>query len=203
MGNIINFHRQLFRENRPWFCTAFIWFVLTFLFGGAIYFFFPGFLETIVNMFRDKFAGTPDLSITLAKDIFINNLIATGFALFAGAVLGLGSLLVIGVNGFIFGYVVTSLFVISNTSVSRTILFVLAGIVPHGIFELSAFFIAGAMGLKLGLEWLGTNATGNRFKTFGSNFVKNLYVIPLLVLLLLVAAFMEVFVSGRLVDKFF
>jgi stage II sporulation protein M len=202
VNRFLNFYRQLFRENRTWLRVILIWFGLTFLLGAIVFYFLPGLLATIIKVFEQKFGASPDLNISLAKDIFLNNLVASSVALFGGIILGLGSFLVVGVNGFILGFVLTSLFALSTQSFLKTVTFIFASLLPHGIFELLAFFVAGALGLRLGLEWLGINSKGKRWKTLKDNLVNGVIFVPVLVLILFLAALIEVFVTGKIVNNF-
>jgi stage II sporulation protein M len=76
--------------------------------------------------------------------IFLNNTSIAIMVIFLGMIFGLLPLFMLVSNGMILGYALTL-----NTSGSTSML-VLKGILPHGIFEISAILIACAYGLKLG-----------------------------------------------------
>jgi len=80
----------------------------------------------------------------LTAAIFANNLVKTMAAMLLGVLLGLPSLLFIWVNGFILG-------LIGFEAVQRKgIIYLMAGVTPHGVFELPAAILSAALGLKLG-----------------------------------------------------
>jgi stage II sporulation protein M len=75
----------------------------------------------------------------------------------------------------------------------HSVAFVAAAILPHGVFEIPAFIISGAMGIVLAQslisEWYnGSNAEEDGRKC-GRLFIR--YVIPLIA----IAAFIEAFIT--------
>ncbi|GIU68370.1 MAG: hypothetical protein KatS3mg001_220 [Candidatus Pacearchaeota archaeon] len=79
----------------------------------------------------------------LTKFIFFNNLKTGFYGFILGVFLGVFSVIVLIVNGYILGYV--SIRVIQIDSV-----LVLWKLFPHGIFELPAIFISTGLGIRLG-----------------------------------------------------
>jgi len=75
----------------------------------------------------------------------------------------------------------------------HSIAFVAAAILPHGIFEIPAFIISGALGILLAqsliAEWYNGADTAEDAKRFTRFFA--LYVMPLVA----VAAFVEAFIT--------
>ncbi|MDO8591351.1 MAG: stage II sporulation protein M [bacterium] len=162
----------------------------------------PDLLKVILDGFQEKFGSDPALDINLVMQIFSQNVIASLIAVFGGLLLGLGSILVVVVNGFLIGFVITSIFSLSQDHLGISLAFVLGGTLPHGIFELPAFLIASALGLRLGLEWIGRGVKGERGQVFKDNLKKSLLALPAIALILLIAAIIEVFVSGKIVANF-
>lgn len=199
MQNIIKYYRSLFADNRHWFKMVLIWFAVSFGLGIAAYYYYPGLLEDILQIFADKFGEAPTLDSDLAFDIFLNNVKASGIGLVGGLLLGVGSFFIVVTNGFLIGYVAVSILFLSDQPTDGLV-FILAGLLPHGIFEIPAFLIAAAMGLKLGLEWISRASAGKRWQVFRKNLITVLLAVPSIALLLLIAAFIEVFVSGKLLD---
>jgi len=78
-------------------------------------------------------------------------------------------------------------------------LWLVLSLLPHGIFEIPALLISAALGLRLGLEWLLPGAKGIRLKTLKKNVINAFTLLPLILLLLFIAAFAEVFISSRIV----
>jgi stage II sporulation protein M len=77
-------------------------------------------------------------------------------------------------------------------------LFVAAAILPHGIFEIPAFIIAGALGIQLAqsliVEWYEHTDTAAGAYRYARVFV--MYVLPLLV----TAAAVEAFITPAVVQ---
>ncbi|HEX9503091.1 MAG TPA: stage II sporulation protein M [Patescibacteria group bacterium] len=200
MQNLINYYRFLFKDNAQWFKVVLVWFIVTALAGAITFVYYPSLVGKIIAGFQEKFGRSPALDINLALQIFIQNVIASGVALFGGIVLGLGSLFIVAVNGFLIGYIITWL--LSNQSASgHSLVLILGGLVPHGILELPAFLIAAAIGLRLGWEWMSENAKNNRWPIFRKNLKLALLSFPAIVLILFIAALIEVFVSGWVVNN--
>ena len=202
MQVLLQFYKNLYQENHNWFKTALFWFVLATVLGVLTFFSYPDLLEELLNVFRDKFGENPALDFNLVWGIFQQNLIVSLIALFGGLLFGIGSVLVLVANGFILGYIVTSLFVINKDNFFGSLALVMAGIVPHGILELPIFILTSSLGLKFGLEYLNLESKGHRWEVFKANLKKVLFSLPLIALVLFIAALIEVFISGNLVGSF-
>ncbi len=76
--------------------------------------------------------------------IFLKNLLACAMAVLLGVGLGLVPLLVAITNGFLLG-------IVSYGAIQKAgVLYLMAGILPHGIIELPTVFLCIAIGLRLG-----------------------------------------------------
>jgi stage II sporulation protein M len=195
------FYRNLYVDNSKWFLGVTTLFFGTILIGLISYKFYPSLIENILQGFEEEFGATPALSFDLALQIFIQNIIASAIALFGGILLGLGSILVVGVNGIVIGYVVAWILSLDEMNLTTTLLFLIGGLVPHGIIEIPAFLIAATIGLRLGWEWMQNSSSGVSGKVFVRNLKNSFYIIPLILVMLFVAALIEVFVSGRIVGN--
>jgi stage II sporulation protein M len=127
--------------------------------------------------------------------IFWNNLRISLLIMGAGAVvfpLVLGvPMLFIGANGYLLGAIAA----LSRQGIDRLLL----AILPHGIFELPAVIIAGAWSLKMGVNWLLPAATGRRGDVWRETVFEGLWIVPLVTVLLAIAAVVEVLVTGQVV----
>ncbi len=201
---VIAFYKQILVETKQQLRLVTKWLVIGAVIGGLVFLFNPGLLESILKLFEDRFGPDPSLNFDLAMGIFVNNLQASAIALFGGLILGLGPFFVVITNGFILGFILVSIFAVPINDLAQSFTIVLTGLLPHGILEIPAFLLAGALGLKLGIDWLRKENKGQRFKTLWQN-IKYVFIkgIPAVVLLLFIAALIEVYISGYLLEKIF
>ncbi len=133
-----------------------------------------------------------DNQIVLSFNIFINNLEASIILFLGGATFGVLTLIILSTNGIIIGMATEVL------KEAHGLLYVLAGVIPHGIFEIPAFVISGGLGLLLAEELLrearGTGDAAEKAKDYSVVFLKA--VIPLLA----VAAFVEAFITPEIIN---
>jgi stage II sporulation protein M len=124
--------------------------------------------------------------------IFLNNLEACVLLFLGGASLGLVTLLIISLNGMVIGGV------IGIVGTERGLPFMAAAIIPHGIFEIPAFIIAGALGLSLAHalwdEFKGSGDVASAGVNLARTFLR--IVLPLV----LIAAAIEVFVTPLVIS---
>lgn len=193
--------RNFYQDNKPWFRFVLQWFMLAAIVGGATFLFKPSLITQIANIFKDKFGEFPAENFALARQIFYQNTIACMLALIGGIFFGITSYIIILFNGFIIGFVVTAL-LFAPGNLGRNILYILAGLAPHGIFELPAFWIASGLGIRLGTEYLGRSKKGSRGATFKMNLFRVAKAAPVVISLLAIAAIFEVFISGKLTRNF-
>ena len=136
------------------------------------------------ELFADVADSTP---FSLFLKIFLNNLEACILLFLGGASLGILTLLIISLNGMVIGGVV------ALVGDQRGLPFLVAAIAPHGLLEIPAFLLSGAMGLLLAralwAEWKGSGDLAETGALLGRIFVR--IVIPLVV----IAAFIEAFIT--------
>jgi len=90
------------------------------------------------------YAEAPSLYLPIVASTIVTNNLQVAFAAFAfGMTAGLGTIVVLGFNGLFFGSV---LGLFANYGLASWLLTFVAG---HGVFELTAIFIAGGAGLLL------------------------------------------------------
>ncbi len=131
--------------------------------------------------------------------LFINNFISSFQMLVLGIALGLSPLFTLLLNGSLLG-------AISGQMMQQDIpaLYLIVGILPHGIPELGAFFISAAMGLKIGIHGTISPLPGkNRIGSIKYIWKEIISLLPLIVALLLLAAFIEIYVTKNLIELFF
>jgi stage II sporulation protein M len=191
-----------YQDNREWIKTVSKIFLVALALGALAYLTKPELLEQVLGVFKDKFGSEiPVRDAGFAKEIFLQNSLACLLALVGGIVFGISSTLIVFLNGFIIGFVIMVLLTIPG-SPFRNLEYIILGLVPHGIFEIPAFLLASALGLRLGTEWLRQESAGHRWQVVKQNALRVVSSMPVLAIMLLIAAFIEVFVSGSLVDNF-
>lgn len=170
-------------------------FFLAVFFGVLYAFYFTVDASTIFNVLAEEFSGIFDMGqVTTMLAIFFNNAIKTALAIILGIFLGIAPLLFIVTNGFIIG--VVGFFFYSSDKLATFFI----GILPHGIFEIPALIISGAIGIyfgKLVYKWIFKGKTVHVKKHFmqGINVFTH-FIIPLL----FIASFIEVFITTILID---
>lgn len=152
--------------------------------------------QTLMEMMEQK--GIMDeQGAGLAVGLFANNFIALGLTALLGfvpfiffpAFVMLSNSAVLSVSFAMYG-------VFTEVPVWQVVVF---GILPHGIFELTAFFIAGAMGIYLCKTLCVMIVRPQSGIRFGSEILSLLRVFILIVIpLLIIAAVVEAFVTPSL-----
>lgn len=121
----------------------------------------------------------------LAGKLFLNNLGVCLLLFLGGASLGVVTGLILTVNGLLIGMVA------EVVRQEQGLLYVAAALLPHGIFEVPAFLVAGGLGLLLGreliAEWYGRGDAAARAVPLAGLFLR--IVVPLLVAAAAVEAF--------------
>jgi stage II sporulation protein M len=126
-------------------------------------------------------------SVDIFVKLFLNNLEACILLFLGGASFGILTIFIITLNGILIGAIM------EIVHKDHSIGFVVAAILPHGIFEIPAFIISGAIGILLAQslinEWYNGTDTAEDAKKFARIFI--LYVLPLVA----IAAFVEAFIT--------
>lgn len=148
--------------------------------------------EEILSLLKDSIMGEvlDSSSVMMAVTLFLNNLQACLLMFLGGASFGLLTVFIISTNGLIIGSV------LEMVRQEHSLAYVAAAIVPHGIFEIPAFLISGALGLMLARalwnEWGRGEDASARAQAFGRTFV--LAVVPLVA----IAAGVEAFITPEI-----
>lgn len=187
-------------NNKRWIALA----LAVFLFGTAISLLFSG-ESLIMNDFvsgqedslqelaRLVFEGSPLRGVFI---IFFNNLLASLQVMLLGVLLCIPPLLGLLANGALLGSVLGML----HQQGFNIVPFLILGILPHGIFELPAFFISAAFGLKIGFRLLFPLPPHGRKESLGMAWKEYWALFPLVVMLLILAAFIEVLLTPELIN---
>lgn len=115
-----------------------------FFFSALVAFSFPSWFSGFNDTLRQLVMQTQGMNwIQLFMFIFRNNLLSAFFALFLGILFGVVPIFNALLNGAVLGYVVARTIPIAGVASLWRLL-------PHGIFELPAIFIAIGLGIKMG-----------------------------------------------------
>ncbi|WP_342678548.1 stage II sporulation protein M [Methanofollis sp. UBA420] len=145
-------------------------------------------LKTIMEGVFSQILG--DSPVMLAVKIFLNNLQACVLLFLGGATFGLLTFFILFSNGLVIG--------LFADQIAEKVgpLGLLAGLAPHGIFEIPAIFIAAALGLALArsvfADARGQGDAAADAARLGGLFLR--IVVPLLA----VAAIIEAFITPAL-----
>jgi uncharacterized membrane protein SpoIIM required for sporulation len=127
-------------------------------------------------------------SSLLSVQIFTNNIVVSLFALCLGVLYGLGTIYIIGMNGFMLGGVFA--FTAQHGIADRLFQFVVA----HGFVELSVICIAGAVGASLG-EALARPGELTRGAALQAAVARGMQLMTVCLVFLVGAGLIEGFVS--------
>lgn len=150
--------RRLFKESRMYILAAGLIFMLGWLLGAL-------FSEQFHALATPLLEHLQEMAETMVQDektkfemgmmIYVNNIVAALFMMVAGVFLFLIPVWALFANGVLVGYLL-SMTSAQGGDVGAFDMF-LYGILPHGILELPAIFVAGGIGMFLGirlLKWL-------------------------------------------------
>ncbi len=152
-----------------------------FLISAAVGFFYPqllqGMLQDLINSIVDQ---TKNLNFgQLLSYIIYNNAKTSALGMLLGLMFGIFPVFLSALNGYMIGFVFNKLYISNEISNSWRIL-------PHGIFELPAFFLSLGLGLMLGYTLFFDS------KQFKEKFLMSLKTfVYVIVPLLLIAGFIE------------
>jgi len=196
-GNSVPVSRPLpvtFRQMGPSLLAVAFLFAVAVIAGVIIAVRDPSIGTTLMDIFRDTILGGIDESnpFALAFAIFLNNLQACILLFLGGASFGILTVFILGTNGLVIGAI------LELVRQEKGTLFVIAAILPHGILEIPAFLISGALGLMLAgslwQEWHGHEDAAAAATRSGRLFIT--IVVPVVVL----AAFIEAFITPHIID---
>jgi len=157
----------------------------------------PSYTDQTINEVKDQVGPLKETSaLGLMLGIFENNVIKCFLVVVLGLAAGIAPLLFTVANGVVIGIVV-------GATIGKTgLLYVLVGLLPHGVIEMPMVFISAAIGLKLGMDVL--RALIQKKVPIWKDIKEGLLIFVFWVApLLLVAAFMETFVTGTLLYLLF
>ena len=154
----------------------------------------PSVGENLMKLFEKEVAGqiNVDNPFDMCGKLFINNLGACILLFLGGASFGILTIFIMSLNGIVIGAIMEII------HKDHSWVFIAAALLPHGIFEIPAFIISGALGILLAQslisEWYGGADTAGEAQKLARIFV--LYVLPLVV----IAACVEAFITPVIIQ---
>jgi stage II sporulation protein M len=145
--------------------------------------------EDLLKLFEKEVAGQMDGQnpYDMFPKLFANNLEACLLLFLGGASFGIITIFIMSLNGIVIGAVMEII------SKDHSAAFVAAALLPHGIFEIPAFIISGALGILLAqslvAEWYGSGDTAVAAQAYARVFLA--FVLPLV----FIAAGVEAFIT--------
>lgn len=188
---------SIVKKNRNFIGFTVIFFIAGLLLGLG----FPEALDQIlksqiehIKNLASEANGSP---AKLTWVILRNNVTVSLSFIVTGVALSVVPILMVMVNGMAIGYLFAQWGVMSKVPIWAIVVY---GILPHGIFEIPAFILAGAMGIKLGYMWLRPIAGKSRWNSFLHAGKETLWVLPVILVALVIAAMIEGFVTPVLLQ---
>lgn len=187
----MEFLERTFHRLHPYVLSSSALFFASAGVGALLVHISPAFAERFLEEMEAAFGFLEkESSLELALFVFANNVLKTGLALLLGLLIGIGPVLFLVVNGVALGLVGSAL-----TPELPFHIFLL-GVLPHGAFEIPAVLLASSAGIMIGVQVLrrirGTGGMPGEALHISLSFFLFL-VVPLL----LIAAFVESFVTVR------
>lgn len=186
---------SIIRNNRSYIGFTMLLFIAGLLLGLSFSEAFDELLKAQIEHIKNLAEKADGNSTKLATVIFLNNLKVSLLLLATGVLLSIFPIVMIMGNGMAIGYLFASF---GGTVPVPLWAIIVYGIVPHGIFEIPAFILAGAMGIKLGFMWLRPLKGESRWNSFLYAGKESLRILPLILVLLVIAASVEGFVTPAL-----
>ncbi|EEG76712.1 stage II sporulation protein M [Dethiobacter alkaliphilus] len=201
---MINAFISTLKNNRSWLILAVIFFIGgTFLTYAALHqdpqalaMLEEAIFPVLEELGEEVFTGHP---LYGALILFFHNLTASLQVILLGLILGIPPLFSAIANGSVLGILA---FQLGQEGVA-VVPFLLAGILPHGIFELPAFLLSAAFGLKLGYHLVFPLPGLKRLESVKNIFREIGGALPMIVILLAIAALIEVFITPAVLLYFF
>jgi len=188
-------------QNLNWFILALLFFILGIItsvlaFGDGRFFLAElteSQKELLYELAQSIFEAPPLIGITR---LFLHNLFASLQMMLMGIFLGIVPMIGLFTNGALLGSIAAGL---SKEGIPL-FAFMSLGILPHGIFELPAFFISSAFGMKMGFHLVFPLFPKKRWESLRYVWKEFFSLLPMIVILLIIAAIIEIMVTPKLIQ---
>lgn len=179
-------------------------FILSIVFGYII--------DPYNNLITESFEKLEELSRDISeegnvfftiKTIFFNNITIAMYMIISGIAFGIFPIIILFFNGMFIG-VFIKMFILEGQS----IILLIIGILPHGVFELTAIILAAAYGMKLGFSLFKTIINlikGAKLKDYKSSFFtiinETVVFIIGIIIIIFIAAIIESTISLLIINN--
>ncbi len=161
------------------------------------------FASSLQHMIAPMYTQLRQEALTLHQDtpwelfwsLFSNNLRVSLIMIIGGIAVAIVPVAGVFGNGLLVGYVLRMTTIKLHASTSMVFV---AGILPHGIFEIPAYLLASALGIQIGWKMLASAAGRNLRDVWGGVFHDIIPVIFWVAAFLFVAAFIETNITPAL-----
>ena len=187
MNSLFYYYRKLLVKSRDWFMLAFLIFLLGVFWGLVFSLTNSDFSTNILHNYSSSLDKNVKEGFDLSRYVFERNFGIVLFSIITGFFFGLVPTVVAFFNGLLLGILLgfRNIYSVLNPLQLFFLLF------PHGIFEYLGTFLGLAAALKLGLNWTLAHSRGRRGKVFREDLLGALALLPLVLILLVVAAYIE------------
>ncbi|MDP3741047.1 MAG: stage II sporulation protein M [bacterium] len=188
-------YHNLLQDNKVWIKRAAKLALFVFVSGFVVFLakpeLLPKFIEILGEIFKE-ILGTDELVISWqsAAAIWRQNLTVGLIAIFLGIIAGLAPIVIVGFNFAVLGFISGAALFYGGDGGPNFWIFLIT-ILPHGIVEIPALILSAALGLRFGFSLIN--------REFKKVFVQILQFLPLLAAMFLLAALIEIFITGNLV----
>lgn len=196
MQRIFNYYKNLIYESRKWIYFTLMIFLLGFVWGVIISSTYSQLTRQIFGQYSSSLNLASKSNLETSIFIFNRNFSILATSTFGAFFFGVSAFVVTFANGLILGSIVSWPEIYKVINPLQLLLLLL----PHGIFEYPALFLGLSFGLRLGLNWIFAK-NQRRLSVFLKNLKETMAIFVLVSLLLVVAAFIEGFLTEIIACK--
>ena len=189
---------SIIKENKNLILFSIVLFLLSSISGFYMFKVFfnnnPEIFDSLIQGFVDMFGPLKEMtSFELFLTIFYVNSRTSFLIMIFGVFVGLFPFMSLWLNGTVLGLLYGKFMAEGESP-----LVFLIGILPHGIIEIPTIAIAASQGFRIGKEIISPPQGKSRSESLRINLKKGIRLFAIILPLLLIAAFIEVYVSAQL-----
>ncbi|HNV93914.1 MAG: hypothetical protein APG08_01107 [Candidatus Methanofastidiosum methylothiophilum] len=189
---------SIIKENKNLMLFSIVLFLLSSISGFYMFKVFfnnnPEIFDSLIQGFVDMFGPLKEMtSFELFLTIFYVNSRTSFLIMIFGVFVGLFPFMSLWLNGTVLGLLYGKFMAEGESP-----LVFLIGILPHGIIEIPTIAIAASQGFRIGKEIISPPQGKSRSESLRINLKKGIRLFAIILPLLLIAAFIEVYVSAQL-----